>query len=114
MMEKRTTIELAGKEFPFYRTNRGSYDFENAGYSTTDMAQGKVSAMLAFIFFQSRDCAKRAVEPFPFKTLDEFIDGTNTEVIDVFKRLNEASPDEESREDAELVPADAKEDRPGK
>jgi hypothetical protein len=108
-MEKRTTIELAGKEFPFYQTNRGLYDFENAGYSTTDMAQGKVSAMLAFIFFQSYDCAKRANLPYPFKTLDEFIDGTSTNVIDVFARLNEASPEGESKEDAKPVSADATE-----
>lgn len=101
MMEKRTTIELAGKEFPFYRTNRGLYDFENAGYSTTDMAEGKVSAMLAFIFFQSRDCAKRAKLVFPFDSLDAFIDGTDTQVINVFKRLNESNMEGESKEDAE-------------
>lgn len=101
MMEKRTTIELAGNEFPFYRTNRGLYDFENAGYSTADMAEGKVSAMLAFIFFQSRDCAKRAKMAFPYESLDAFIDGTDTQVIEVFKRLNEANPEGESKEGAE-------------
>lgn len=106
-MEKRTTIELAGKEFPFYRTNRGLYDFENAGFSTADMAQGKVGAMLAFIFFQSRDCAKRANLPYPFKTLDEFIDGTDTGVIDVFARLNEVKNGE--GEDKEgLAPSTSK------
>lgn len=99
-MEKRTTIELDGKKFPFYRTNRGLYDFENGGYSTADMAEGKVSAMLAFIFFQARDCAKRAKLNFPFDSLDAFIDGTDTAVIEVFKRLNEASEEKENVEKA--------------
>ncbi|WP_346856583.1 hypothetical protein [uncultured Draconibacterium sp.] len=89
-MEKRTKLELKGTEFPFYRTNRGQFDFENAGYSTNDMAEGKMSAMLAFIFFQSRDCAKRANITFPFTDLNDFVDNTTPDIIAVFSRLKEA------------------------
>lgn len=86
----QTTITLKGKELPFYRTNRGQFDFENAGYSAQDMANGKMSAMLAFVFFQSRNCAKRANLPYPFTDLEEFVDNTEPDVIAVFSRLKEA------------------------
>lgn len=86
----QTTITLKGKKLPFYRTNRGQFDFEAAGYNTQDMADGKMSAMLAFVYFHSRDCAKRANLPFPFADLDDFVDNTEPDVIAVFTRLKEA------------------------
>ncbi len=92
--KKQTTIELKGKEIPFYRTNRGLFDFENAGYSAKDMADGKMSAMLAFIFFQSRDCAKRAGVSYPFSSLIDFIDHTEPDIIGVFARLKQAEAGE--------------------
>ncbi len=90
MSNAQTTVELKGKEFPFYRTNRGQFDFENAGYTTNDIANGKVSAMLAYIFFSARACAKRAQMNWPYSSLGQFVDDTDTDILSVFTRLRDA------------------------
>ncbi len=89
-MKKQTTIELKGKQFPFYRTNRGQFDFENAGYTSKQIADGKMSAMFAFIYYSAKACAKRAGENWPYRNLDEFIDDTEENILEVFTRLKES------------------------
>lgn len=79
-------MEFNGVKYPFYRTIRGSYDFENAGFETKDMAAGKIPAMFGYIYFQLRDCAKRAAIPFNY-TLDQFIDQATGEELEVYGRL---------------------------
>jgi len=85
----RTTIVYKGKTYPFYRTNRGQFDFENAGFTNQDILAGKTTALLAAIFFNLRDCASRAGQPFK-DSFEEFIDNTEPDVIQVFARLAEA------------------------
>jgi len=54
------------------------------------MAAGKVSAMYAYIYFQLRDCARRAALPFKM-SLNEFIDQADGEdLLPVYGRLLEA------------------------
>lgn len=86
MKEPRTTLIYRGQNYPFYRTNRGTWDFENAGFSTDQVAAGSQSAMLALVYFTVRDCAKRASLPFT-DSLDDFIDNTDVEIYAVFGRL---------------------------
>ena len=75
-----------GKTYPFYRTNRGNWDFEAAGFTTEGITRGSVRDMLALIYFTVRDCARRAGLAFT-DTLDEFVDNTPPDVTDVFIRL---------------------------
>lgn len=83
----KTTIDFKGKTYPYYRTIRGQYDFENAGFRNEAMAEGKASALYAYIFFQLRDCAKRAGTPI-LLSLDEFIDQADGEdLLSVYGRL---------------------------
>lgn len=84
----RTKLTFKGVEYPFYRTVRGNYDHENAGFTLADMAAGKLSAQYAYLYFQLRDCARRAGKPFEY-SLDDFIDQADgEELLEVFERLN--------------------------
>jgi len=68
------------------------------------MAAGKLSAQYAYIFFQLRDCAKRAGLDFKF-SLDQFVDEADGEdLLNVFERLNE-----EKERMERLVPQSPKE-----
>jgi hypothetical protein len=88
MSEPQTTIVYKGSTYPFYKTNRGQFDFENAGFTTEDILKGKTGAMLALIFFNLRDCAKRAGTPIQ-DSFEQFIDDSEPDVINVFMRLKE-------------------------
>jgi hypothetical protein len=96
----KTTIEFNGVNYPFYRTIRGQWDFENAGFENKDMAAGKTTAMFAYIFFQLRDCAKRAGFEFRY-SLDQFIDLATGEELAVYGRLVEAEKELKEREGKE-------------
>ncbi len=85
-MEAKTTVRYRGKEYPFYRTNRGTWDFEAAGFTNDDLVKGSGRAALALVFFQLRDCAKRAGQVFG-DSLDEFVDNAATDITEVFVRL---------------------------
>jgi hypothetical protein len=87
-MEAKTTLTYRGIEYPFYRTNRGQWDFEAAGFTNQDILKNKQSAMLALTFFMVRACAVRAGMPF-VDTLDDFVDNTDPDVINVFDRLQQ-------------------------
>jgi hypothetical protein len=78
---------------------RGTFDFNASGYTPQQMAEGRVDAMLVFIYLQLRDCARRAALKFDY-TLDEFIDLADEDILDVFGRLNkkEDKPGEALRE----------------
>lgn len=89
MKEPQTTIVYKGVTYPFYKTNRGQFDFENAGFTNEDAAKGKIGALLALAFFIMRDCAKRAGIPFT-ESFEQFIDDSEPEIISVFARLAEA------------------------
>lgn len=88
--EAKTTIEFMGETYPFYRTNRGMFSFENSGYSMEDITKGKQSAMLAQIYYQLKDCAKRAKLEFKY-SFAQFIDNTEPDVFKVFSRLQKES-----------------------
>jgi hypothetical protein len=88
-MEPRTTIDYKGVKYPFYITNRGKFEFENAGFSNADIAKGSFSAQLALIYYNLKECAKRAAMAFT-DSFEQFIDETDGTVINVFLRLKEA------------------------
>ena len=108
MSNPTTTVNLKGKDFPFYRTNRGQFDFENAGYTTNDIANGKVSAMLAYVYYSARACARRANINWPYTDLGKFVDDTDESVLDVFLRLADAE-----KEDKKLPDEGTDTDEPG-
>jgi len=83
----KTEITFNGVTYPFYRTMRGRYDYEMAGFTTADMLV-KVSAQLAYIYFQVRDCAKHAKNEIKV-SLNEFIDAADEELLEVYARLLE-------------------------
>lgn len=86
--QARTTVEYRGKEYPFYRTNRGIYDFENSGYTIDDIVKGKQTALLAQLYYQLKDCAKRVNNPIT-DSFEQFIDNSNADILSVFARLKE-------------------------
>jgi hypothetical protein len=88
-MEPRTTITYNGQTYPFYKTNRGNVDFENAGFTMNQVLEGQSQATLALVYFHMRDCAKRANTPIE-DSFEQFIDASDPDVIEVFKRLAEA------------------------
>lgn len=88
--EPRTTLEYRGETYPFYRTNRGAFNFENSGYTIDDISKGKQSAMLSQIYHQLKDCAKRANLDFK-DSFSQFIDNSETDVFRVFSRLKAES-----------------------
>ena len=88
MKQAKTTLNYKGKNYPFYRTNRGQWDFEGAGYTNENLAKGRKQDMLALIFFTVRDCAKRAGMVWT-DSLDDFIDNSDPDVTDVFIRMAE-------------------------
>lgn len=92
----QTTVEFKGKQYPFYRTNRGMFDYGNAGYTTGLMEQGRVDALLAFIYYQLRDCARRAGLDFEY-SFDEFIDESPEGVLGVYGALNQAEAAEAAK-----------------
>lgn len=96
--DPRTTIEYNGETYPFYRTNRGMFSFENSGYSMDDIAKGKQSAMLAQIYHQLKDCAKRSGQDFK-ASFAQFIDNTDTNVFEVFSRLKKEADKLKSEEE---------------
>lgn len=87
-MEPRTTLEYKGVTYPFYKTNRGNVDFENAGFTMQDVIEGKAQATLALVYYHVRDCAKRAGTVIT-DSLEQFIDDSSPDIIDVFERLSE-------------------------
>lgn len=101
----KTTLEYKGVKYPFYKTNRGDYDWENAGFTQDDLVRGKGSAAMALAYFTVRDCAKRAGTPIT-DSLDDFIDNTDPDVLHVFKRLEE--------EKKRIASAQAEKDMPEK
>lgn len=89
MKEPRTTLVYKGVEYPFYVTNRGRFDFANAGFKTAGIIAGDFDAQMASIYFNLKDCAKRAGMPFT-DTLDQFVDNSDTDIMNVFLRLQDA------------------------
>ena len=87
-MEPRTTITYKGQSYPFYKTNRGRVNFENAGFTTQDVLEGKTTATLALIYYNLVDCAKRVNTPIS-DSFEEFIDNSDPDVENVFLRLAE-------------------------
>ena len=59
------------------------------------MAQGRQDAMMAFIYFQLKDCAKRASMPFD-ASFDQFVDETDETIFEVFGRLEAAKKQAEA------------------
>lgn len=93
-MEPRTTIDYKGTTYPFYKTNRGRVNFENAGFTTQEVLEGKPTATLALIYYNLVDCAKRAGKAIT-DSFEEFIDNSEPDVEDVFLRLAKIRQDEE-------------------
>lgn len=87
--EPKTTVKYRGIEYPFYKTNTGNWDFENAGFTVQDLASGSQRAMMAMTYFSLRECAKRAGHKFE-DSLEDFV--RNSDDIDmpaIYMRLNE-------------------------
>lgn len=87
-MEPRTTLEYKGVTYPFYKTNRGNVDFENAGFTMQNVIEGKTQDTLALVYYHLRDCARRSGTELK-DSFEEFIDASDPDVIDVFERLAE-------------------------
>lgn len=85
-MEPRTTIVYKKNTYPFYKTNRGKFDFENAGFTNQEVIQNKSSALLALVYYTLVDCARRAGTPIS-DSFEQFIDNSDPDVTDVFVRL---------------------------
>lgn len=88
MTQKTTTIQIAGKEYPFFRTNRGQFDFEASAFTAKDIEAGKMGALLAFVYYHARAAAKRAQVGFPYSFTD-FIDNTEPDVVECLVRIRE-------------------------
>lgn len=88
MPQVRTSFNYKGVDYPFYKTNRGNWDFEAAGFSGKAIAESKNRDIIALAYFHLRDCAKRANMPFD-DSLDQFIDNSDDEVYAAFSRLSE-------------------------
>jgi hypothetical protein len=73
MTQTTVKVKFDGREWPFYRTNRGAYDLQNAGYNFDMLQNGDLGALFASVYYQIRDCAKRASLNFNY-TFDQFID----------------------------------------
>ncbi|RKE02305.1 hypothetical protein [Marinifilum flexuosum] len=86
--QPKTQVEYNGKTYPYYQTNRGMFDFENSEFTAEDLKTRSRSAMLAQIYYQLRDCAKRAGMVFE-DSFDDFVDKSEPEIIQVFERLLE-------------------------
>ena len=99
-MEPRTTLQYKGQTYPFYKTNRGRVNFENAGFTTQDVLEGKTTATLALIYYNLVDCAKRASTPIS-DSFEEFIDNSEPDVEDVFLRLAEVRQSEAGSQETE-------------
>ncbi len=93
----KTSLTFNGVNYPFYRTIRGQWDFEAAGFENKDLGAGKVAPLFAYIFFQVRDCAKRAGLEFKL-TLDQFVDQATGDELEVYGRLVEAEKELKERE----------------
>lgn len=104
----QTTVLFRKAKYPFYRTNRGIFDTSAAGYTPEMMAQGRQDAMLAFIYFQLKDCAKRALKPFD-ATFEQFIDETDETIFEVFSRLEQAKKEAEQKAAKQQLPGETKE-----
>lgn len=92
MTQKTTTIQIAGKEYPFYRTNRGQFDFENSAFTAKDIEAGKMGALLAFVYYHARAAAKRAQLEFAY-SFEEFVDNTDPDVVECLVRIREDKAD---------------------
>ena len=88
MKEPRTTLVYRDKTYPFYKTNRGQFDFENAGFTTADILEGKTAATLGLVYYNLIDCAKRAGTPIK-DSFEQFIDESEPDITEVFIRLQE-------------------------
>ncbi|MBS4057756.1 MAG: hypothetical protein KGZ82_10610 [Bacteroidales bacterium] len=66
-------VKFDGSAWPFYRTNRGAYDLQMAGYTFEQLQNGDIGALFASVYYQLRDCAKRADISFRY-SFDQFID----------------------------------------
>jgi len=86
--QAKTSLVYQGVTYPYYRTNRGMYDFENSEFSIEDVRQNSHGAMLAQIYHQLRDCAKRANIAFR-DSFQDFIDNSDADIVKVFVRLLE-------------------------
>jgi hypothetical protein len=104
-MEPRTTITYKGSTYPFYKTNRGRVDFENAGFTNAQIIEGKTLPTLALVYYIMCDCAKRAGTPVS-DSFEQFIDDTDPDITDVFIRLADAR---QKTEDGSRKPIRAKE-----
>lgn len=104
MEEPRTTVIYKGVTYPFYKTNRGNVDFENAGFKMSEVVEGKTHALLAMVYYHLRDCAKRAQMVIE-DSFEQFIDASDPDITDVFARLFE--------ERQKLFPAETKKPKAG-
>lgn len=98
-MEPRSTVVYKGMPYPFYKTNRGRVDFENAGFTNQDVIEGKTTATLAVVYYHLRDCAKRSGTPID-DSFEQFIDNSEPDVTAVFLRLAQVRQENEERENA--------------
>jgi hypothetical protein len=106
----RTEVNYKGLVIPFYKTNRANWDFENAGFTVSELANGSQRAMLAMTFFTMRECAKRANIIFQ-DGLDEFIDSSDDiDIPAIYQRLQDVKQKEslpEGKSQPEIIPAKA-------
>lgn len=114
-MEPRTTIVYKGQTYPFYKTNRGKFDFENAGFTNQEILQNKTSALLALVYYTLVDCARRAGTPIK-DSFEQFIDDSSPDITEVFVRLlaekermeeGDGNPVEGEAEKNQQAPSDA-------
>ena len=111
MTKARTTIEYNGVKYPFYKTTRGDWDFENAGFSKEGLAKGNTRDLIALTYFQFRDCAKRAGNPIE-DTLEQFIDSVELDILGVWSRLKKEDEKINPPLEKKVIPSST--DREGK
>lgn len=96
---KQTTIKIAGKDYPLYKTMRGVMNFQKCQYSQEDLINGDIEAILYLIYVHAKGASVREKVSFEF-SFDEFVDYVDPDVLDHMDVLTEDSgPDDEQSPD---------------
>jgi hypothetical protein len=92
---KQTTIKVAGKDYPLYKTMRGVVAFQKCQYTQQQLMGGDVEAILHLIYLHARGASIREKISFEF-SFEEFVDFVDPDVLD---HLDVLTDDEDADDD---------------
>jgi hypothetical protein len=96
---KQTTIKVAGKDYPLYKTMRGVVSFNRSQYGQKDLVKGDLEAILYSLYCMVQGAAIREKRPFDF-SFDEFVDQVEPDALEKLSQVNE-SEDTEPQDDSD-------------